>query len=54
MNKKNLKRKKRAVIIGLDGVPYRLIENFSNNGVMPEHPSVYDVCDIIDKSKSQI
>ena len=33
MNKKNIKR---TVIIGLDGVPYRLIENFSNNGVMPE------------------
>jgi len=34
MKKRN--RKKRIIIIGLDGVPYRLIENFSNNGIMPE------------------
>ncbi len=27
---------KRIVIIGLDGVPYRLIENCTKNGVMPE------------------
>ena len=30
------KNKKRIVIIGLDGVPYRLIENLSNNNLMPE------------------
>ena len=36
MNKKNIKRKKRTVIIGLDGVPYSLIENLTNNGIMPE------------------
>ena len=34
MKKRN--RKKRIIILGLDGVPYRLIENFSNNGIMPE------------------
>jgi predicted AlkP superfamily phosphohydrolase/phosphomutase len=34
MKKRN--RKKRIIIIGLDGVPYRLIENFSNIGIMPE------------------
>ncbi len=34
MKKRN--RKKRTVIIGLDGVPYRLIENFSNSSIMPE------------------
>ena len=27
--------KKRIIIIGLDGVPYRLIQEFSNNGTMP-------------------
>ena len=36
MNKKNVKNKKRIVIIGLDGIPYRLIENLSNNNLMPE------------------
>lgn len=39
MNKKNLKR---TVIIGLDGVPYRLIENFSKNGVMPETKKIIE------------
>ena len=34
MNKKKIK--KRVVIIGLDGMPYRLIENLSNKGIMPE------------------
>ncbi|MFC1808238.1 alkaline phosphatase family protein [Candidatus Omnitrophota bacterium] len=28
-------RKKRTIIIGLDGAPFRLIEDFSKNGVMP-------------------
>jgi predicted AlkP superfamily phosphohydrolase/phosphomutase len=36
VNKKNQKINKKVVIIGLDGVPYRLIENLSNNGVMAE------------------
>ena len=36
MNKKNQKINKKVVIIGLDGVPYRLIENLSNMGVMTE------------------
>ena len=34
MNKKKIK--KRVVIIGLGGMPYRLIENLSNKGIMPE------------------
>ena len=29
-------RKNRIIIFGLDGIPYRLIENFSNRGLMPE------------------
>ncbi len=33
MNEKKIK--KRVVIIGLDGMPYRLIENLSNKGIMP-------------------
>jgi len=36
MVKINSKRKKRVVIVGLDGVPYRLIDSLSNNGMMPE------------------
>ncbi len=36
MDKINSKRKKRAIIIGLDGVPFHLIDKFSNTGVMPE------------------
>ncbi len=36
MNKKSQEINKKIVIIGLDGVPYRLIENLSNNGVMAE------------------
>lgn len=34
MNKRN--NNKRVIIIGLDGVPYHLIENLSNSGIMPE------------------
>jgi predicted AlkP superfamily phosphohydrolase/phosphomutase len=29
-------REKRVVIVGLDGVPFGLIENFTDNGLMPE------------------
>jgi len=34
MNNENIR--KRVVIVGLDGVPHRLIENLSNKGIMPE------------------
>ena len=32
----------RKIIIGLDGVPYRLIDNFTANGVMPEAKNIID------------
>jgi len=34
--------KKRIVIIGLDGVPFRLIEDLSSNGTMPETKKLID------------
>jgi predicted AlkP superfamily phosphohydrolase/phosphomutase len=34
--------KKKVVIIGLDGVPYRLIENLSNNSLMPETKKIVE------------
>lgn len=38
------KIKKRVVIIGLDGMPYRLIENLSNKGIMPETKKLVEKC----------
>ena len=42
MNRKGIKGKKRTVIIGLDGVPYRLIENFCQTGIMAETQKLID------------
>ena len=42
MNNTNSKREKRVVIVGLDGVPYSLIENFTNNGIMPKTKQVIE------------
>ncbi len=36
MYEKKLNREKRTVIIGLDGVPFRLIDKFTKNNIMPE------------------
>ncbi|MFX0139812.1 MAG: alkaline phosphatase family protein, partial [Candidatus Hodarchaeota archaeon] len=33
---KRRNRKNRIIIIGLDGIPYHLIDDFSDKGIMPE------------------
>jgi predicted AlkP superfamily phosphohydrolase/phosphomutase len=36
MTKQNIKRKQKTIIIGLDGAPFGLIDNFTKNNIMPE------------------